>query len=165
MGEPEKNVRKRLYWSDDDDDDGTEFEVENGIDNVIEEDNVEDEEDVEDEDDDESYFTRPDRVSQSAPTFETPASLGEAAMEALLGPRAGPASEGGATPGPEGSQEEAEISLSQDLRFHSDADADFVITQTQKGKAKICYDGYRYSQIHNYSGIQMVFFNTKLSSQ
>ena len=62
---------------------------------------------------------------------------------ALLGPRAGPASEGGATSGPEGSQQEAEISLSQDLRFHSDAD--FVITQTQKGKAKICYDGYRYS--------------------
>ena len=134
--EPEKNAKKRLRYDDDEDDDHLgEEEEEYGGDEVVED---------EDDEDEESYFTRPDRVSQSAPTFETPASLGEAAMEALLGAQAGPASEGGAGPTPEGSQQEAEISISQDRRFLSDAEGDFVITSTQKGKAKLCYDGYRY---------------------
>ena len=147
--EPEKpkNSRKRLVYDSDDEDIVTEVEIGGSPEDV--EDNVEAEED------EENYYLQEERSSQRAPRFVTPAELGEAAMEALVGGSGGQvrvdgvvvgddAGENGADPASSGSQQSANIiSLSQDERFEADNDSDFIITMSQKGKGKLCYNGYR----------------------
>ena len=153
--EPEKpkNSRKRLVWDSDDEDNVTEVEIGGSPEDV--EDNVEAEE-VEAEEDEENYYLQEERSSQRAPRFVTPAELGDAALEALVGGSGGQVridgavvgddpGENGADPASSGSQQQSAdiISLSQDERFEADNDSDFIITMSQKGKGKLCYNGYR----------------------
>ena len=153
--EPEKpkNSRKRLVYDSDDEDIVTEVEIGGSPEDV--EDNVEAEE-VEAEEDEENYYLQEERSSQRAPRFVTPAELGDAALEALVGGSGGQvrvdgvvvgdaAGENETDPASSSSQQQSAnfISLSQDERFEADNDSDFVITMSQKGKAKLCYNGYR----------------------
>ena len=144
--EKEKNAKKRLFGEafDDDNDDLDDNHIVRipndgglGVGANAEEDN--DLMDEEEEEEDENYYNSdreprsnigPDFVSQFSATYAAQAALAEA-----LGPS------GSQQSSESGSQGGAGISTQE--RVFLRGDGDFAMTQTQKGKSKICYDGYK----------------------
>ena len=139
MGEPEKNAKKRLFdeIDDDDDDEGQIITISNdngvGVGANEEEEENEDLDLEEEEEEAENYYNSdrepssnigPEFISQYSATYAAHAAMAEASAQ----------------DGPSGSQNGA---ISTQERVFLRGDGDFAMTQTQKGKTKICYDGYR----------------------
>ena len=138
MGEPEKNAKKRLFDEIYDDDDNEDQIItisnDNGV-GVGANDEAENEDlDLEEEEEEAENYYNSDREPSSniGPEFISQYSATYAAHAAMA--------EASAQDGPSGSQNGA---ISTQERVFLRGDGDFAMTQTQKGKTKICYDGYR----------------------
>ena len=137
MGEPEKNAKKRLF--DEIDDDGDEDQIitipnDNGVGLGANEEEENEDLDIEEEEEEAENYYNSDREPSSniGPEFISQYSATYAAHAAMA--------EASAQDGPSGSQNGA---ISTQERVFLRGDGDFAMTQTQKGKTKICYDGYR----------------------
>ena len=138
MGEPEKNAKKRLFdeIDDDDDDEGQIITIsnDNGVGVGANEEEENEDLDLEEEEEEAENYYNSDREPSSniGPEFISQYSATYAAHAAMA--------EASAQDGPSGSQNGA---ISTQERVFLRGDGDFAMTQTQKGKTKICYDGYR----------------------